>query len=78
MEKQRTIETALEAVQIFGISPDDVEILVLVRTVNGTLYGMKGPWYMDRIVEYLEEPAYNIDVCVDNDKTSIRAVFDKE
>ncbi len=77
MEKQRTIETALEAVQIFGITPDDVEILVLVRFANG-IYGMKGPWYMDHIAEYLEEPAYSIDICLGDKETSIKAVFDKE
>lgn len=78
MEKQRTIETALEAVQIFGVNPDDVEILVIVRPSNGTIYGMKGPWYMDRIVEYLEELAYSIDICLGDKETSIKAVFDKE
>lgn len=75
MKKQRTIETALEALKVFGMEPDNVEILVIIRTADDVTHGIKGNWYKKGIVEWLEEQADSIEIELDDDKAKIRATI---
>lgn len=72
------IQEALMAIQEFGFSPDNAVIYVLY-TPDGDFSkraGVKGAWFDDHILEWLEKEAESIDISMNAEEVTIKATFE--
>lgn len=65
-----TLDQALESIQDFGFSPDSAEIII----VNNELH-LKGAWFEDRILPYIEKEAKALNINIGVDECKILAIY---